>query len=120
MFMEIYIEPVHLGDRDVSVHWEPRWEADRVEEDTVRGPALVFPLKFLKNDRGEYDHKVWQNTELVDVDGLKVMLVFVEELDNDNDVENNEDSTDKRVGQKLQVFIWDRLASYKWCIIHLT
>ena len=91
VYWNIYIEAAHLGGGDVSVHWEPRWEADRVEEDTVRGPAFIFPLKFLKNDRGEYDHKVWQNAELVDVVGLQVVLVLDEELDSDNDVENDED-----------------------------
>ena len=106
------MEPVHLGGGDVGEHGESRWEADKVHEDTVRGPdlTLIIALKIFKKHCGEYDQKVWQNTKLVDVDGLKVVPVFDEELDNDKDVETDQDKTDKRKWQKSEVFIWAWLA----------
>ena len=74
------IEPVHLGRGYVGVEGEPCWDADKVHEDTVRGPdlTLIIALKIFKKHCGEYDQKVWQNTKLVDVDGLKVVPVFDE------------------------------------------
>ena len=84
-------EPVHLGHRDVCIAGESRRRVDEVYQDTVRGPALEIGLKVPKEEREEPDGHVCQDIELVHVDGLQMMSVFDEELDNDKDIETDED-----------------------------
>ena len=96
-------ESVHLGHRDVRVPRESRRGVDKVDKDTVRGPVLETGLKVSQEEREEPDGHVSQDIELVHMDGLQMMSVFDEKLDNDKDIQTDEGGVHIKAGPSLSI-----------------
>ena len=96
-------ESVHLGHGDVRVPRESRRGVNEVYQDTVRRPVLETGLKVSQKEREEPDGHVCQYVELVHVDGLQMMSVFDEKLDNDKDIQTDEGGVHIKAGPSLSI-----------------